>query len=136
MLQLEDHNCSELWCGLLPSGTFENINNTISTIPVVNNLLTYQGTPDHMLDRARPIIIAACVIVPCIIFLSVGISMMCFKMCCPKCTMCCCSICNIIVGILSLAFLVVSFANSGVLQPMSFKLTNDLNGLVNSGLLI
>lgn len=50
--------------------------------------------------------------------------------------MCCCSICSFVVGILSLLFLVASFPNSGIIQPLSNKIENNITGLINPSLKI
>lgn len=116
---------------MLGENFFVNMNQTLSKIPVLNSMMTYQNTPDEIFSQLKPLVVSVCVIIPIIVFLSIGLTVLFAKPCCPRCAMCCCSICSLFVGIFSLIFLLCSFPNSGVIQPIASKIETDLTGLMD-----
>ncbi|CAL6007306.1 Conserved_hypothetical protein [Hexamita inflata] len=106
-----------------------DIGQSFKDIPVIGSKLANMQKPSDAITALSPIIYALVLTIPLIIF-AASLGCMAFKLtCCSTCSMLCCFWCSLITSILSLMLLMVSFFNSGLIQPQIKLMNSDLNAL-------
>lgn len=118
-------SCDEIWCGILGTSGEDPLYKFIQKTPVLKTIFSSYKEYDIQSATSVPasVTIALAVLVPILTLTPLLVCIGFRKMSCPVYSMHACAVSSVFVALLGLVLLVLSLANSGVVQPVVSQLS-------------